>query len=174
MQGGLRELSHLSSTQKHNCYLQDLLQCVWTHVIHVEERLKEILAKKHSQFPRELIKYILYFDIDSFLFSMLKVGFLHGFPVQNIQVKSMSLAMAVMKRNNMQLEINPYYLTQGIHFSAWKCPVLFKIIRMIIVSKMELKLGSKHKNKIKGTLVMGGYLSKTGYMSQIRDTNCEI
>lgn len=58
------------------------------------------MLQKHSQFPRELIKCVLYFDKDDFLFSKVKVVFLRGFPVQNVQAKSMSLVMVEVKRNN--------------------------------------------------------------------------
>lgn len=39
-----------------------------------------------------------------------------GFPVQNVQVKSMSLVMVEVKRHNMELEMSPCYLVQDIHF----------------------------------------------------------
>lgn len=94
-------------------------------MLYIEERPKKIFAKRHSQFPRELIKYVLYFDKDDFLDSRMTVAFLDGFPVQHVQVRSMSLVMVMVKRNNMQLEINPCYLVQAIHFSAWICPLPF-------------------------------------------------
>lgn len=70
-------------------------------MLYIEEWPKKIFAKRHSQFPRELIKYVLYFDTDDFLDSRMTVGLLDGVPVQNVQVRSMSSVMVMVKRNNM-------------------------------------------------------------------------
>lgn len=58
--------------------------------------------------------------------------FLGCFPAQNVQVKSMSLMMVEVKRNNIQLEINFCYLVQHTHHSVLIWPLL-KNIRVIII-----------------------------------------
>lgn len=95
-----RTLVNSGTPRNGNHYLQYPLRWIWICGIYVEERLEGIFAEKHSQFPRELIKCVLYFDKDDFLFSMVKVVFLRSFPVQNVQGKSISLAMVEVKRNN--------------------------------------------------------------------------
>lgn len=92
--------------------------------MHVEERLKEIFAQK-TLFPRELIKYVLYFDKDDFLFSRVRVVLLRGFPVHSVQAKPVSSVMVEVKRNDMQLEMSPCCWVCNIHFFCSHMPFTF-------------------------------------------------